>query len=204
MDFERQRALSLKIPKSVWVVGCGGVGYWTAYQLALSGVPELVLFDPDTISDSNYNRIPYTYEDRGRNKAEVLAEHIKRIRPGTIVVPCDWAFAADTTIDTPPQWLIATTDTWKSRQMCAEWAKKYNVQYLEAAAEGEYGSLTASPADFATPDEENPGYASVPVWAGPVLSAGLLACAHVIHAKTPEFEAVRMGWNGRALSLENL
>jgi sulfur-carrier protein adenylyltransferase/sulfurtransferase len=203
MDFTRQQSLKLQLPKSVWVVGCGGVGYWTAYQLALAGVPELVLFDPDIVSDSNFNRIPYTTDDRGQSKAHVLHAHILTARPGATVVAYHGAFDPEIGDEAGevPDWLIATTDTWASRKMCYEWCKKHGVKYLEASAEGEYGGIASSPAEFATPDEDHPGYASVPVWAGPCLSAGLLACAHVIHGVPMTADSVRMGWDGSKLDL---
>ena len=33
---QRQQALNLQLPNEVAVVGCGGVGSWTAYLLAMA------------------------------------------------------------------------------------------------------------------------------------------------------------------------
>ena len=77
--------------------------------------------------------------------------------------------------------------------MCAAWAKANNVNYIEAAAEGETGSVTGAPAEWATPDEESPGYASVPVWVGPCITAAAMAVAHVLHQTTLGDRTIRQG-----------
>lgn len=205
MDYSRQRALKLTIPRSVWVIGSGGVGYWTGFTLALSGVRELVLFDHDTVSDSNRNRIPYSQSDIDQTalKSEVLAEHILHIRPDSVVVAIGrWSKELADQLERP-EWIIATTDTHASRLACSEWAKANGVNYLEAAAEGEFGSVTGSPADFATPEENHPGYASVPVWAGPCLAAAYLAASYVLHGRNPDSASVRLGFNGSCATLMN-
>jgi tRNA A37 threonylcarbamoyladenosine dehydratase len=204
MDYTRQQSLRLHLPKSVWVVGCGGVGYWTAYQLALAGVPELVLFDSDTVSESNFDRIPYVAADKDRNKARVLSDAIYRVRPDIVAVAFEGAFSpevVDGDTGIKPEWLVATTDTWASRKMCYEWCQTNGVNYMEASAEGEYGSIAFQPAEFATPDEEHPGYASVPVWSGPCVAAGLLITAHIIHDKEMMTDTVRIGWDGTKMDL---
>jgi len=197
MDYSRQQSLNLHIPRSIWIVGCGGVGYWTGMTFALAGVPEITLFDHDEASDSNRNRVPYQSGDINaqKTKSEILQEHILKIRPDAIVVSLghwsqDWAGSL-----ARPEWLIATTDTHASRTQCFEWAKRNRVKYLEAAAEGEFGSITGSPADFATPEESMPGYASIPVWAGPCMAAAYLAAAYVLHGHNPNSRSLRLGFN---------
>lgn len=56
----RQRELNLYMPESVTVIGLGGTGSWVALNLALVGVPNLILVDPDVLEDHNLNRTPYT------------------------------------------------------------------------------------------------------------------------------------------------
>jgi molybdopterin/thiamine biosynthesis adenylyltransferase len=209
MDYSRQHSLNLTVPRSVWLVGCGGVGYWTGFTLALTGVPELYLFDHDTPSDSNRNRIPYSngdlhgtlMADRTRvygTKSEILQEHIFKMRPdATVVALGKWTPELAGSL-TKPEWLIATTDTHASRLACYQWAQKNGVQYLEAAAEGEFGSITGQPADFQTPEESQPGYASIPVWSGPCIAAAYLAAAYVLHLASPNSEAVRLGFDPKS------
>ena len=68
--------------KHVAVIGLGGVGSWAAEALARSGVGRLTLIDADDLCVSNTNRQLHALEsDYGRNKAEVLAERLRRINP---------------------------------------------------------------------------------------------------------------------------
>lgn len=194
---DRQETLKLKIPKAVAVVGCGGVGSWTAYFLALAGVPELWLFDMDTISDHNLNRIPLPMSSVGKKKTEAIAELIKTVRPDCVVLTMGWftpELAKGCQLDGAIEWIVATTDTLASRQLVHSWADKYSINYIEAAAEGEFGSCTGEPAEWATPQEALPGYQSVPVWVGPCVFSAGIAVAHIIHNTQIGDRAIRLGW----------
>ncbi len=66
----------------VAVVGLGGVGSWAVEALARSGIGRLTLIDADDLCISNTNRQLHALEgEYGRNKAEVLAERVRRIHP---------------------------------------------------------------------------------------------------------------------------
>ncbi len=95
----------------VLVVGCGGVGGTVAVALARSGVGAFTLVDFDDFEPTNLNRqIACTRETLGRNKAEVLAEHLRSIAPDVdvdfvphrvdladlddLIEPCDLVFPA--------------------------------------------------------------------------------------------------------------
>jgi hypothetical protein len=202
---ERQEALNLTIPVSVMVVGCGGVGSWTAYFLALAGVKKIWLFDGDTISESNLNRIPVPRKEIGQHKAKAVERLIKSIRPD-----CEVLAAGNFSPEIAKllagelgevAWVVATTDTHASRVMVKKWADKTNTCYIEAAAEGEFGTVTGSPADFATPEENQPGYASVPVWASPCVLSAIIAVNQVVHSSPIEDRTLRMGWGGNKFEI---
>ncbi|SRR5579875_257928 len=75
---------------SIAVVGCSGTGGPVIEQLVRLGLGELVLVDPDRMSDRNINRIPNSYMDDAKDKrlkVDVLAERIERIGLGTKVIP---------------------------------------------------------------------------------------------------------------------
>lgn len=62
----------------VAVLGAGGLGGRTAYELAACGVGEIRLIDGDRVEMSNLNRqIQYTEADIGSLKAEVMAERLR-------------------------------------------------------------------------------------------------------------------------------
>jgi hypothetical protein len=194
---ERQAELKLRLPKCVAVVGCGGVGSWVAYFLALAGVEKLWLFDDDEVSDHNLNRIPFPMSSVGKKKTQATAELITTVRPDCNVLAAG-AFTADVAdacqLASEISWIVATTDTLASRQQIFKWAKKNGPHYIEAAAEGEFGSCTGEPAEWFTPQELQPGYASVPVWVGPCVWAASIAVAHIIHGTRIGDRAIRLGW----------
>ena len=67
----------------VAVAGCGGIGGPAAHFLARLGVGELRLADPEPFEVSNINRQFAAYVDTiGVNKAEAVAQELRRINPG--------------------------------------------------------------------------------------------------------------------------
>ena len=66
---------------TIAILGNGGIGGPIALNLCYAGCQHLVLADFDTVEPSNLNRQPFTSEDIGKNKADVLSEHLKRIDP---------------------------------------------------------------------------------------------------------------------------
>lgn len=63
---------------SVAVLGAGGLGGRTAYELAACGVGEIRLIDGDRVEMSNLNRqIQYSEADIGSLKAEIMAERLR-------------------------------------------------------------------------------------------------------------------------------
>jgi hypothetical protein len=200
--FARQRSIPLELPNLVAVVGCGGVGSWIAYFLALAGCPQLALFDDDTVSEHNLNRMPYGPGSVGKLKTESLKLLILAHRP-RCKVECypnfDVKFAETIGFNqrngTIIDWIVASTDSWASRQEAYRYCNIYVIKYVEAAAEGEFGSIASCPAEWATDEETQPGYASVPVWIGPAVSAAVMACTHILHGRIGHETNARFGWD---------
>lgn len=64
----------------IGIVGCGGTGSAVAEQLVRLGVRNLLLIDPDELSDSNVTRVYGSgYADVGKAKVDVLRCHLTRI-----------------------------------------------------------------------------------------------------------------------------
>jgi bacteriocin biosynthesis cyclodehydratase domain-containing protein len=75
------------LDSSVCIVGCGGLGSWTAAALACAGVGRLVLVDDDRVELSNLNRqLLFRRADVGRPKVEVAAEALTAFDPRLEVV----------------------------------------------------------------------------------------------------------------------
>jgi ThiF family len=201
---ERQAPLKLTLPKAVAIVGCGGVGSWIAYFLALAGCESLWLFDPDTVSDHNLNRLPLPPSAIGKSKSSALAAMLTLHRPGADFAA--FATFSPTIADTLKlydeiDWLVCSTDTWSSRQAAHKWCLDHTIAYIEAGADGEFGSVSDAPATFAAPEESQPGYASVPVWVGPCTLAASIACAHILHNTPMPFDkTIRVGWEDSTIT----
>jgi molybdopterin/thiamine biosynthesis adenylyltransferase len=199
---DRQASLNLRTVHGVAVVGCGGVGSWVAYMLALAGAQAVYLFDKDTISPHNLNRLPVDFSEVNKRKSDAVRRFIKRVRPSCEVYSAgdfDPFIADEMGLGSEISHIIATTDTLKSRKMVRGWAANKGISYFEAAAEGSIGTVTDSPGDFATPDEENPGYASVPVWVGPCVLSAAVVVGSIVHGLPFYDRTYRIGFGEKGV-----
>jgi len=123
MIYERQEELKLEIPKSAVVIGLGGVGSWVALNLALVGVPELLLIDPDRVEETNLNRTPYKYFQIGEFKTDavqdIVVEH--RFSGVSAEVITDVYENADKNVIREYQYIIDCRDT--ATDIFALWEK---------------------------------------------------------------------------------
>jgi tRNA A37 threonylcarbamoyladenosine dehydratase len=85
--YSRQEILKLKVPNSCLIIGVGGVGSWTAYDMASIGVKKIILVDYDIVESSNLNRTPFKISHIGKSKVEAMAELILERREDCNVVP---------------------------------------------------------------------------------------------------------------------
>ncbi len=76
MEFLRQLDLvspdTLDLP--IHLIGCGGIGSFTALVLSKMGVQHLHLYDPDEIEEHNLPNQLFRLRDVGRSKVEALQE----------------------------------------------------------------------------------------------------------------------------------
>lgn len=79
MDFSRQADLvdaeALETP--ITIIGCGGIGSFTALALAKMGCVHLTVYDDDLVEDQNIPNQLYRLGDVGQLKVERLADIIK-------------------------------------------------------------------------------------------------------------------------------
>lgn len=124
----------------VAIFGVGGVGGHAAEALARSGVGTLVLFDKDTVSESNINRqIIATSSTVGRQKTDVMAERIRDINPEAKVV-CHNVFYSSENADAYDlsqfDYVIDAIDTVKSKLLLIERATKLGVPIISSMGAG--------------------------------------------------------------------
>ena len=86
------------------IVGCRGIGGAEAIILARSGVGRFVLVEFDNYEPTNMNRqIACFTHTIGRNKAQVVKEHILRINPDSEVTVFDRYLSHPEIADLIPQ-----------------------------------------------------------------------------------------------------
>jgi len=65
------------------IAGNGSIGNPIAMMLARSGAENIIIADPESIETSNLARQEYTFDQVGKNKAEMAVKNIHSINPGT-------------------------------------------------------------------------------------------------------------------------
>jgi sulfur carrier protein ThiS adenylyltransferase len=68
-------------PKTVAILGCGGLGSNCAVMLVRAGVGSLTLVDYDDVEAENLNRQMFFADQIGQPKVDALAETLRRIEP---------------------------------------------------------------------------------------------------------------------------
>lgn len=200
--YGRHEGLGIIQEQKVAIIGCGGIGSWIALYLGLAGVKEIDIYDSDEISTSNLNRFPLGPDKIGSNKAIAMAEHIQSLRPDSVIIPRQ-NFDPDIHSDrlSRYRWVVVTTDSLKSRKMIYDEVIKGREAnggypgYVECGADGHHATVTFSPPEFMTSEEENPGYRSVPVWVGPCVMSAAMASYYILHGTVTDYERVhRVDW----------
>jgi len=148
MDFRRQLDLVkeevLVIP--IAIVGCGGIGTFTALALAKMGCRNLTLYDDDLVEGHNVPNQLYRVEDVGRAKVDALAEILKTfagLSPGIRRERVDGQRLMGI--------VVAGIDSMKARKVLWQKSIRYRASvplYLDARMGAEVARLyTIRPAD---------------------------------------------------------
>lgn len=127
----------------VLIVGVGGVGSYAAEAVGRAGVGHITLMDGDSVQPSNLNRqLVALTSTLGRNKAEVMAERIKDIDPGTEVTVLARFYREDDELDlTVFDWIIDAIDDVNAKTALIKTAKEKGVCIVSAmGAAGKSGT----------------------------------------------------------------
>jgi tRNA A37 threonylcarbamoyladenosine dehydratase len=127
----------------VLIVGVGGVGSYAAEAVGRAGVGHITLMDGDSVQPSNLNRqLVALTSTLGRNKAEVMAERIKDIDPGTEVTALARFYREDDELDlTAFDWIIDAIDDVNAKTALIKTAKEKGVCIVSAmGAAGKSGT----------------------------------------------------------------
>lgn len=177
--YTRQQPLQLDTPNSVTIVGVGGIGFWAAVFAAMSGVPALYLFDPDTVEESNRNRLPLCEGAINRPKVEVTADFIKSLRPDATVVAVQEKLEGvllelQLSIS---QVVMDFTDSPKTQITLYNRCKELNKRFVRAGYDGTHFTVTSVVSGWISGDVEQATYEVQPSWVVPsVVAAAMAVC----------------------------
>ena len=174
--YNRQQSLGLDIPKSVMVVGTGGVGYWLSMFLAMSGVKILHIVDPDNVELSNLNRLPITEKAVNVSKVEALKEHLLNLRPDCTVFAHNKKF--NNLLTSSVEWIVSCTDNVKSQKQTEIWSKKIKAKFVRAGYDGMHLTLSGGIPDWG--EDERVGYTVTPSWVIPSVLIAAFAVAKML------------------------
>ena len=181
----RQQEITMNTDLKVCVVGCGGVGYWVAKFLAMSGVNNFKLFDPDTLEIHNLNRLDLPLVVLGKNKAEITKMAIKEIRPEAQVVSLPFPFKGDFL---PEKFdiIVDCTDKIESQKVVHDHAKKSGIKYVKVGYDGTHITVANKPATWG---ESTGGYTITPSWVVPAVTVACLAVGAILKYNGKEISA---------------
>jgi len=168
--YQRQRAIGLQIPQSVTLAGCGGVGYMVAISLAATGVPNIYLFDPDILEESNRARLFACQSSIGQPKVEVVRDFIAGIRPDCIVVAVQDkldGILLDIQLQVS-EVIIDCTDSVKSQIKIYKACKEKGIRFVRAGYNVNHITVTSVISGFVRGEQEET-YAEDPSWIAPPL-----------------------------------
>lgn len=187
--YDRQHTLNIHPPEAASIVGCGGVGAWVAIDLAMTGVPELHLFDSDVMEIHNLNRLPFTMGDIGKAKVQILKDFLLKIRPTAKVVMN--GNVTEITKELIRGVVVDCTDRVATQAFLQEYCTNKKLAYYRVGYDGQHFNVTDGQHKLA-PKSKNvwddgsgrDGYTIVPSWlVPPQIAAGLLTHA-IVHNRT--------------------
>jgi len=177
--YDRQEAFNLNTDITVSVVGCGGIGYWVAKLLAMSGVKNLYLYDADVIEESNLNRLDLPMQTLGMNKAGVTKKVINQLRPECSVYVLPYRFKE--TLYSNSDYVVDCTDNFASQLEIQKIAKDKGAIYVKAGYDGTHISISNSVAEWG---ESVDGYTVTPSWCVPAVTVAALTVAKIMKSWT--------------------
>jgi molybdopterin-synthase adenylyltransferase len=146
--YERQKRISWWNQKilekaHILVVGAGTLGNEVCKNLALLGVGTVTIIDNDTVEEVNLSRsILMRQQDKGKNKANVIAAHMYEINSDMIINPidCDIIYEFGSGNYRDFDLVLMTVDNLEARL----WINKYCYMWGKPLIDGGLNALTCT------------------------------------------------------------
>ncbi|MDK2849854.1 MAG: molybdopterin-synthase adenylyltransferase [Candidatus Woesearchaeota archaeon] len=122
--------------KTVAVVGCGGVGSFSAEFLARAGITNLVLIDFDKADLSNLARQNYVLDDLNESKVIALKKRILKINPQVKITVFNQALDQDNAkaLLNKVDILLSAVDSFKTKKEINQICKELGIPFFHASA----------------------------------------------------------------------
>jgi len=138
--------------KRAVIIGCGGLGCYSAEYLARIGIGHLSLVDGDVFAASNLNRQLYSLEaNLGKNKALEAKKKLLSIRAGLSVKAAETFLTEENAEELLKghDVIIDALDNVKTRLLAEKTANKLGIPLIHGAVEGWCAQVcTVFPGDF--------------------------------------------------------
>ncbi len=155
----------------VLVVGAGGLGFPLLSYLCAAGVGNIILFESDTVAESNLNRqLFYTEADIGKRKLDVALPRLSDINPNVRIIPVNDKFTEKTAEAYLPDSdvLVDCVDNYATRVVMAQMAHRYGKPMIHGAVSDFLGTIAIFDSRkgpcFRCIYEENPATGMIPVF----------------------------------------
>jgi len=185
MLYDRQKDMNLNINQKILVAGAGGIGFHLTKMLIMSGIPELHLFDFDTIEVHNLNRLDVSINDVGKKKVDVMERICKEIRPD-----CNFngypfeckEYMVPEDID----WFIDCTDKIDCQKVHYDIANRKGFKYMKVGYDGYSISINNRVASWGDGED---GYRITPSFVAPAM---IIASLAVVKCLNPDYNDCEM------------
>ena len=161
------------IPRSVDIIGCGGIGTWVAIINGMAGTKRFYLFDADTVEEHNLNRLPFGDGAIGKSKTEVLKAFLESMDNGVEVMTFGLVRdELDLEAIDDQAYVYICCDNRKTREFVSKVAQKRGLYYVNAGYnENSVSVYNGGKIWGSGPD----AYETTPTWAVPTFVVSALA-----------------------------
>ncbi len=126
------------LESSIAIIGCGGVGCFTAELVSRAGAKSITLVDGETVEESNLHRQLYSEKDLNKPKASTLAKKILASGNTKTVDAKDVALAKDNvkSILSGHDLILDCTDSMDARFLINEFCMNSGIPWIYSGAIG--------------------------------------------------------------------
>ena len=179
--YDRQNRLELDTDKNIVVIGCGGIGWHVAKNLAMTGVTKITVFDDDVIEIHNLPRLDVPMTCLGKNKSSLLEKFVKQMRPDANFTGYPFKFNPDLINLDETDIIIDCTDRHDVQLENLKIANDNEIQYVKSGYDGNHITISNTiPLWDVKPERTEGGYTIIPSFICPASIVAALTVNKVL------------------------